>query len=430
VETVTNVQKAEFQKTTLDNGLRVVTSEVAHVRSASIGVFVGVGSRYESEAQSGISHFIEHMVFKGTRRRPTPGEISGAIEGVGGLLNAATEQELTSYWCKVPDFHVEESLDVIFDMLRGSVFNPDDVEKERMVIVEELNMINDQPNYKVDALIDEMLWPDHPLGRDIGGTKESIGDIKGDAMVGYMADSYTPNNVVVSVAGVVDHDKVVEQIATLSKDWPGGTPAPWTPVTHRHQESQVRVEYRSTEQTHLSIAVPGLSMRHPDRYALSLLSVILGEGMSSRLFVELRETKGLAYDVHSGVAQFLDSGAFVVSAGVDPKRVYDAVETIMEQLSNLKDGVPEEELEKAKTLVAGRLLLRMEDNWTIANWMGPQELLLDEITGVDDVIDSINAVGPKDIRKVANDLLVGERLNMAVVGPCRGRRRLERLLKL
>ena len=430
MDTATSVQKAEFQKTTLDNGLRVVTSEVAHARSASIGVFVGVGSRYESEAQSGLSHFIEHMVFKGTRRRPTPGEISGAIEGVGGVLNAATEQELTSYWCKVPDFHVQESLDVIFDMLRGSVFNPDDVEKERMVIVEELSMINDQPNYKVDALIDEMLWPDHPLGRDIGGTKESIGNITGDAMLGYMADSYTPNNVVVSVAGVVDHDEVVEQVATLAEGWPGGTPTAWAPVTHRHEESQVRVEYRSTEQTHLSIAVPGLSMRHPDRYALGLLSVILGEGMSSRLFVELRETKGLAYDVHSGVAHFLDSGAFVVSAGVDPKRVYDAVETIMEQLSKLKDGVPEEELDKAKRLIAGRLLLRMEDNWTIANWMGPQELLLDEITGVDEVIDSLNAVGPDNIRKVANDLLVGERLNMAVVGPCRGRRHLERLLKL
>ncbi len=430
MNTSTNPLKAEFRKSVLDNGLRVVTSEVPHARSASIGVFIGVGSRYESDVQSGISHFIEHMVFKGTRRRPTPGEISGVIEGVGGVLNASTEQELTLYWCKVPEFHVSESLDLLFDMLREPLYDPEAVANERLVVAEELNMINDYPNYKVDALIDEMLWPDHPLGRDIGGTKESISSITGDAMLEYMAGSYTPGNIVVSVAGAVTHDVIVDQVASLGGQWPEGTPATWAPVTHQNQKSQVRVEYRSSEQTHLSIAVPGLSIRHPDRYALNLLSVILGEGMSSRLFIELRETRGLAYDVHSEVAHFLDSGSFVVSAGVDPKRIYDAVQAIMEELSKLRDGVPEEELDKAKRLVAGRLLLRMEDNWTLANWMGNQELLLGDIDGLDEVISSVNAVSPDDVRKVANDLLVGDRLNMAVVGPCRGRRRLERLLKL
>ena len=430
MDTAASSQKTEFRKAVLDNGLRVVTSEVSHARSASIGVFVGVGSRYELEAQSGISHFIEHMVFKGTRRRPTPGEISGAIEGVGGVLNASTEQELTLYWCKVPEFHVNESLDLLFDMLREPLFEAEAVENERLVVAEELNMINDYPNYKVDTLIDEMLWPDHPLGRDVGGTKESISSITGDAMLEHMASSYTPGNIVVGVAGAIAHDDIVDQVASLGGQWPEGTRAAWTPVTHQNQASQVRVEYRSTEQTHLSIAVPGLSMRHPDRYALDLLSVILGEGMSSRLFIELRETQGLAYDVHSGVAHFMDSGAFVVTAGVDPKRVYDAVQAIMEELSKLRDGVPEEELDKAKRLVAGRLLLRIEDNWTLASWMGTQELLLDEITEFDEMLDSVNAVSPEGIRKIANDLLVGDRLNMAVVGPCRGRRRLERLLKL
>ena len=423
-------QSIEFRRDILDNGLRVVTSEVPGARSASIGVFIGVGSRYESEEKSGISHYIEHMLFKGTRRRPQPVQISGAIEEVGGALNAATEQELTLYWCKVPEFHVEESLELLIDMLRESLFDPGAVESERKVVIEEVNMISDTPSYKVDSLIDEMLWPDHPLGRDIGGTKETISRLSRGEMLDHMARYYTPSNIVVSVAGGISGDSVVERMDSLSEGWAAGTPDMWTPVTRRSREPQVRVQYRGTEQTHLSIAVPGLSLLHPDRYAMDLLSVILGEGMSSRLFVELRETRGLAYDVHSAVAHFLDSGALVITAGVDPKSIYDAVQAIMEELAKLRDGVPCAELERAKRLVAGRLLLRMEDNWTLASWAGSQELLLGEISGVDEVIESVKAVGPEELRRVANDLLVSDRLNLAVVGPNRGRRRLERLLKL
>ena len=430
MDTATNTHKTEFQKTTFENGLRVVTSEVAHARSVSIGILIGVGSRYESDELAGISHFVEHMVFKGTRRRPLPGEISGVIEGVGGVLNAGTEQELTVFWCMVPESHLHESLDLLFDMLREPLFDPESIEKERLVVFEELRMINDHPNYKVDALIDEMLWPGHPLGRDIGGTEESVAGITREGMLEYMAASYHPGNIVVCAAGKLVHSEVVGQVESLSKGWPGGSPAGWAPVTHQPQAPQVRVEYRSTEQTHLSIAVPGLSVRHPDRYALDLLSVVLGEGMSSRLFVELRETRGLAYDVHSGVAHFMDSGAFVITAGVDPKRVYEAVQTIMDQVGQLKDGTPEEELEKAKRLVTGRLLLRLEDTGALANWIGTQELLMGEIADLDDVIDDVNGVSVEDVRKVANDLLIADRLNMAVVGPCRGQRRLERLLKL
>ena len=423
-------QSIEFRRDVLDNGLRVVTSEVPGARSASIGVFIGVGSRYESEPQSGTSHFIEHMLFKGTRGRPAPVQISGAIEEVGGVLNASTEQELTLYWCKVPDFHVDASLELLIDMLRESLFDPEAVESERKVVIEELNMISDTPNYKVEALIDEMLWPDHPLGRDIGGTKETISRLSRGELLDHMERYYTPNNIVVSVAGGISRDSVVERMGTLSKGWTPGAPGSWTPVTRQCREPQVRVQYRGTEQTHMSIAVPGLSIQHPDRYALDLLNVVLGEGMSSRLFVELRETRGLAYDVHSSVAHFLDSGALVITAGVEPKSLYDAVQAIMEELTKLRDGVPSAELERSKRLVAGRLLLRMEDNWTLASWAGSQELLLGEISGVDEVIESVRAVSQEDLRRVANDLLVGDRLNLAVVGPCRGRRRLERVLKL
>lgn len=419
-----------FEKATLDNGLRVVTCEIPHTRSVSISIFIGVGSRYEPAERAGISHFIEHMAFKGTRRRPTAEEISTTIEGTGGVINAGTEQEMTVYWCKVaqPDF--PESLDLLIDMLRNSVLDSDAIENERMVVIEELNMINDYPSHKVDALIDEMLWPDHPLGRDIGGTKESVGGITRDMLQDHIDRYYTPSNIVISIAGNVSHQDVVRQAEALCDAWYPSDQLDWAPVTHAQSAPQFRLEFRRTEQTQLAIAVPGVSLQHPDRYALDLLSVILGEGMSSRLFVELRERRGLAYDIHSGVSHFLDCGAFVISAGVDPKRVYDAVQTIMEQAGSLRDGVPQEELGKAKRLSTGRLLLRMEDTRAVSAWMGSQELLLGEILDVDEAMEAVNAVSPDDVRKVANDVLVTEKLNMAVVGPSRGQRRLQRLLKL
>lgn len=419
-----------FEKATLDNGLRVVTCEIPHTRSVSISIFIGVGSRYEPAERAGISHFIEHMAFKGTRRRPTAEEISTTIEGTGGVINAGTEQEMTVYWCKVaqPDF--PESLDLLIDMLRNSVLDSDAIENERMVVIEELNMINDYPSHKVDALIDEMLWPDHPLGRDIGGTKESVGGITRDMLQDHIDRYYTPSNIVISIAGNVSHQDVVRQAEALCDAWYPSDQLDWAPVTHAQSAPQFRLEFRRTEQTQLAIAVPGVSLQHPDRYALDLLSVILGEGMSSRLFVELRERRGLAYDIHSGVSHFLDCGAFVISAGVDPKRVYDAVQTIMEQAGSLRDGVPQEELGKAKRLSTGRLLLRMEETRAVSAWMGSQELLLGEILDVDEAMEAVNAVSPDDVRKVANDVLVTEKLNMAVVGPSRGQRRLQRLLKL
>ena len=419
-----------FQKSTLDNGLRVVTSEMPHTRSVSMCMFVGVGSRYETDEEAGLSHFLEHMVFKGTAERPEPQQISAAIEGVGGVINAATEHELTVYWCKVAQPFFEDSLALLFDILRNSVYEPDAIEKERQVIFEELAMINDYPTYKVEALIDEMLWPGHPLGRDIGGTRESVGDITREMILDFVSAYYTPNNIVVSVAGNVSHDDVVAQVEGLSEGWGLGGRNEWTPFMGAQCASQSKVEYRRTEQAHLSVALPGVSLMHPQRYALDLLSVALGEGMSSRLFVEVREKRGLAYDVHSEVSHFSDTGAIVVSAGVDPKRVYDAVETILEQVGAMRDGLPEDELEKAKRLSAGRLMLRMEDTRAVANWMGQSEMLLGEIVHVDDVIEQVNAVTTDDVLCLANDVLVSERLNIAVVGPCRGHRRIERMLRL
>ena len=430
--TKTETRSTPFERTALDNGLRVVSCEMRQTRSVAITVFIGVGSRYERAEQAGVSHFIEHMLFKGTARRPAAKEISEAIEGTGGILNAGTEHEMTVYWCKVARPHFSESLDLLMDMLRNSLFEPSSIETERLVILEELNMVNDYPGSKVDMLIDQMLWPDHPLGRDIAGTRESIGAMTRDDLLEAMALHYTPSNIVVSVAGSVTHEDVVRQVEELTEGWQPSSPQAWTAVSPAQSppQPQSRLEYRKTEQTHVAIAVPGLSLGNPDRFALDLLSVILGEGMSSRLFVEVREKNGLAYDIQSGVTHFMDCGALIIGAGVDPKRVYEAIQTILEQTGSLRDSVPEDELEKAKRLSTGRLLLRMEDTRAVSAWMGNQELLMGDILDPDEVVEMANAVTTEDVHKVANDLLVTERLNMAVVGPCRGHRRLERLLRL
>ena len=425
-----NISTQRYETTTLANGLRVVSCEMPHARSVAISAYVGVGSRYEADDRAGISHFVEHMVFKGTERRPDPVDISAQIESTGGMINAGTEQELTVFWCKVAQPYFSESMDLLLDMLRNSLFRRDDIEKERQVIHEELAMINDYPASRVDSLIDEMLWPDHPLGRDIGGSHESVDAIDWDMLIKHMGEYYTPSNTVISVAGSVPHSDIVAEVEKLSWDWPAAaTPAP-APVVRRQQQSQLRLEYRKTEQLHLSIALPGLALDDPDIYALDLLSVILGGGMSSRLFIELRENRGLAYDVHSGVSHSRDTGAFIISAGVDPASAYEAVPAILEQVAAVRDSIDEREAARAKQLIAGRLMLRMEDTRAVSAWMGSQQMVRGSMMDVDEVVEHVRAVTVDDLCRVASQNLVDDHLNLAVVGPCRGRKRLSRLLKL
>ncbi len=419
-----------YQKTQLDNGLRIVTSAMPHTRSVTLCVFVGAGSRYEPSEQAGVSHFIEHLCFKGTLRRPTSRDISEAIEGVGGVLNGGTDRELTIYWVKVARHHFDRALDLIVDMIRSSTFAPEEIEKERQVILEELNMINDYPSHRAEALLDEMLWPHNPLGRDVGGTKESVQNITRKDMLDYMGHQYIPSNIVASVAGDVTHEEVVERVAPLTSDWPTSTPLAWCPAGDGQGSPQLRLERRKTEQAHLCIGFHGLSAHHPDRYALDLLSVVLGEGMSSRLFLEVREKRGLAYDVHSSVEHFRDCGALTVYAGVAPQKVARAIETILAELGRIRDGVPDDEMNKAKEMAKGRLLLRMEDTRAVAGWIGIQELLRDRILDVDDVIALMEAVTPVDVQRVARQLLMTERLNLSIVGPFRSDRRFQNLLGL
>jgi len=419
-----------YQKTTLDNGLRIITATMPHTRSVSICIFIGVGSRYEAEDKAGVSHFIEHLLFKGTKKRPTAREISEAIEGVGGILNGGTDKELTVYWCKVAQSHFQRALDVLVDMLLHSKFDPSDIDKERQVIIEEINMSKDSPPQQVNMLIDELLWPNHPLGRDTAGSKESVAAITRATMVDYLQRQYQPNNTVVTIAGDIEHQEIVAAVNQAFSSWTKQEERSGY-LDYKEQVAQrLHIETRDTEQAHLCLALPGLSLFHPRRFTLDLLNVILGEGMSSRLFAEVRDKLGLAYSIHSYVEHFLDSGAVIIYAGVELKNLSTAVRVILEQLSQLRERVPESELSKAKELSKGRLLLRMEDSRNVAGWVGGQEILTERILSVDQVVAIIDAITVDELKQLAEELMVGSQLRLAVVGPVGGDEPLEELLKL
>jgi predicted Zn-dependent peptidase len=419
-----------YQKTTLDNGLRLITATLPHTRSVAIGFFVGTGSRYETETQAGISHFIEHLCFKGTAKRPTAKEISTAIESVGGTLNGGTDKELTVYWAKVAQPHFQLALDVLADMVLSPRFDPQDIETERRVIIEEINLTNDSPPQRVALLIDELLWPEHPLGRDIAGSKETVSAITRDMLLGYLLTYYQPSNVVVSIAGDINHQEVVAAVSQALGSWKAQQPHPQVLAYQEKPFPRLRIEVRDTEQVHLCLALPGLPLLHPKRFTLDLLNVILGEGMSSRLFSEIRDKRGLAYSISSYVDHFADTGSLIISAGVEVKNLKVAIMAILEQLSQLKEKVPESELTKAKEFSKGRLLLRMEDSRSVAGWIGGQEILTGRILSVDEVMSIIDAITTEEVEQLAKELLVGSRLRLAVIGPVQPDEPLEELLKL
>jgi predicted Zn-dependent peptidase len=419
-----------YRKVTLDNGLRLVTETMPHTRSVAISFFIGSGSRYESEEQAGISHFIEHMCFKGTARRPTSFDVCKVIEGVGGMLNAGTDKELTIYWCKIAQSHFYDALDLLADILLNSRFEPNEIKKERQVIIEEIKMSLDFPVQRVSMLIDELLWPGHALGRDVAGSRESVAVITRDMMLDYLSRQYQPGNTVLAIAGDIQHEEVVAAVNRTMAGWETRQPgAGYTPY-RGEKGRRVLIEKRDTEQTQLCLALPGLSLVHPERFKLDLLNVILGEGMTSRLFTQIRDNLGLAYSIQSYAEHFLDTGAITVAAGVDAKSLPAAIKAILQEMVRLREITPTEELARAKELFKGRMILRLEDSRSVAGWLGGQEVLTGKILTVDQVIDIIDAVTAEELQKLAGDLLDGEKLRLAVVGPISPDEPLEDLLKL
>ena len=419
-----------YQKITLDNGLRIITCPMPHTSSVSVCIYLGAGSRYESDIQAGVSHFIEHLCFRGTEKRRSAKEISGAIEGVGGVINGGTDKELTVYWCKVAQPHFQLALDVLADMVLHPRFEKKDIEKERHIIVEEINMSMDVPNQLVGMMIDELLWPDHPLGRDVAGTRDSVTKIAREQMLDYMNCEYSPANTVISIAGNIQQDEAVNDVNKVLGKWVNGKTRLNYLAYQELKNPRLKVECRKTEQTHLCLALPGLSLQNPKRFTLDLMNVILGEGMSSRLFLEVRDKLGLAYNIHSYLDHFQDSGALTVYAGVKPENLEVGISAILEQLTLLKEKVSKEELHKAKELSKGRLLLRMEDSRSVAGWVGGQEILNGSILDVEEVVSIIDAVNAEDMCALAQELLVGDKLRLSVVGPVKSEDNLEKLLKI
>jgi len=408
---------AMYNKVVLDNGLRVITSTMPHSRSVCLAILVGAGSCYEIKEEAGISHFAEHLFFKGTQRRPTSKELTQDIEGVGGIINASTDKEVTIFWCKVADSHFPIALDVLSDLLLNSRFDNKEIEQERRIISEEINMNLDLPQQRVNMLIDELLWPDQPLGRDVIGYKETVSSITREQLLNYVSRRYIPNNTVLSVAGNIQHEEAMAQIEPLFNKWAAGK-LPTGYITDDNQtEARLRIEPRDIEQAHLCLAVHGFSYSHPQRFTLDLLNIVLGGGMSSRLFTEIREHRGLAYDINSYTEHFLNSGSFTIYAGVDPKKVEIAVAAILEELSKIKQGITNSELTRAKELSKGRLHLRFEDSRNVALWYGSQEILMRQILDIDDVISVVDAITTDEIKEVAEEILTASGLNLAVTGP-------------
>jgi predicted Zn-dependent peptidase len=419
-----------YQKTTLPNGLRVLTSPMMETQSVCVAIFIGVGSRYESAREAGTSHFIEHLLFRGTDARPTSREISEAIEGVGGILNGATDKEMTFYWCKVARGHFTAAAGVLIDMLLNSRFDPGDIEKERQVIIEEIHMCKDSPSQQVSLLIDNLMWPDHALGRDIAGTVESVGGISREVLIDFKNTRYTPHNTVIAVSGAISHTAVVDTIGQLLGNWDGPPSRPLYAPFQPGPGPRLKIEKRDTEQAHLCLALPGISLSHPQRFHLDLLNVLLGEGMSSRLFSEIRDKLGLAYSISSYIDHFLDTGSLTVAASVDPENLEKTIEAVLAQLELLKEPIAAAEMHKAREISKGRLLLRMEDSRNVAGWLGGQEMLLDQIQTVDEVVRIIDAITSAQLNAIARELIAVERAQLAVVGPQAETRGLEKLLKI
>jgi predicted Zn-dependent peptidase len=407
-----------YQKTILDNGLRIITIPMPHTHSVGMGIFTGVGSRYEGQALRGISHFIEHMMFKGTQRRPNAQQIAESIEGLGGLLNAGTGNEMTTYWAKVAHHHLPVALDVLADIFRHSTFAAEEVEKERQVILQEISRMMDDPGSWVHVLMDELIWPDHPLGWEIAGTKESVSSIQRQDLLDYMARTYTPHNTVVGIAGNLNHEYTVGLVGRELADWEVRPVPSFLPARDPSPGPGLRVDFKETEQAHLCVGLRGLSINDPDYFGLRVLNVVLGEGMSSRLFLEIREKRGLAYSVGSYTSFLSDTGSIVLHAGVPPQETADTISAMMEQLGLLRTReVPRPELSKAKEFLKGRILLRMEDTFANAQWFGKQEVLNQEVLTVDQVIERLDAVTAADVQRLAQELFITEQLRLAVIGP-------------
>jgi predicted Zn-dependent peptidase len=407
-----------WEISTLKNGLRVVTTPLPNAQGASANIFIGVGSRAESRRVNGVSHYLEHMLFKGTDRRPDAITIAEAIEGAGGVLNAYTAKELTCYWNQVPYDMLEVAMDVVSDMVLHSRIDEDEIERERTVVQQEIRRAYDQPGAWAGELMSLAVYGDQPIGWSIAGSLESVQGLTREDMVGHIATWYTPANSVLSVAGNVTHEQVMSLAEQHLAAWDGGTPPAVAPSMDGVAPENVLVDVRDISQCNVSIGLRAIPRKDPDRHPLTILNNVLGRGMSSRLFKEVRERRGLAYSVGSGISRHTDTGSLSISMGVTAENLREAITVSLSELRRLvEEPVPEEELTKARDYAAGSFRLGLESTMSHGQRAGESLLLLGEIELIDEVVDGLRSVKAEDVQRIAARIFRSDNLALSVVGP-------------
>ena len=418
-----------FERSTLSNGVRVLTAPLPHAQSVACYIMLAAGSRYEHAENRGIAHFAEHMFFKGTERRPTSRDLSSLVDGIGGEFNAVTSKEYTAYYIRCAGEQRDTALDVLVDMLRHSKFDPEELEREKGVILEEMNMYFDTPRDYVSSVYDQLLFGDNPLGWETLGTRDTIKATTRDTFMQYLERWYQPDRIVVGLAGMVGDD-LVPRLEELLGDMNGAAPGgPSGAIIDRTAEARVRLHTKDSDQAQVCLGVPSYPLQHPDRYALQMLATVLGGGMSSRLFLEVRERRGLAYYVYGVNQSYTDAGTLFAQGGVDINRVDDAVTTIVEQFRRLADEeVPADELEKARALAKGRFVLQTESPNGLLLYGLRREVLEGCAAEPSELLAGLDAVTAEDVQRVAQDVIAGEGVRLALIGPFDDAERFEKLL--
>jgi len=419
-----------IKKTTLSNKVRIVTVPMRSTEAVTVMIMVRAGSRHETKDINGISHFLEHMFFKGGKRFPDPHAVAEAIDSVGGVFNAFTDNEFAGYYVKVAKEHIDTAFDVLSDMLLNAQFDQEGLERERGVILEEYKMMHDDPKLLVGDAFEKVMFGEHPLGRSVIGLPQVIKRVKRADFLRYKNKLYTAANIVVSVAGntsLAEVAKLTNRYLPFARSTKQSQPLPYHEA---ERKARINLVDRKTEQAHLVLGVPTFGSRHRDRYVAKVLSAILGGGMSSRLFMSVRERHGLAYYVYSDSANYVDTGYLAVHAGVDKQRIDLAMKTILEEFTKLtRELVSQKELKKAKEYLIGHLVLAMEDSDAVAMRLGLQELLDNRMETVADIKQKVKAVTAEQIRSLARRIFTPNALTLAVIGPYSNRKKFVRLLR-
>jgi len=420
-----------YKKSILRNGLKIITHNMPKMQSIALGVWIATGGRYETAQKKGISHYLEHLLFKGSKKYSCR-KIKESIEGVGGSLNGFTSEEMTCFLAKLPGSYTGLALNILSDMVINPLLAQQDIERERTVILEEAKMYRDLPQSYVHELLDELLWPKQPLGMSIIGSDDSIKSIDRKQLGDYQENYYTPVNILVSATGRIEHESLIKKTEGIFSKLSGGISNIFQPVIETQTGSQLNVFYKDTEQTHLAMGFHGFKRGHPLKHSQTLLHIVLGANMSSRLFNELREKRGLAYEIGTQVKRFQDTGAFLVHAGIDNSKVSEALRLIMEELKKIKTGVvKEDEFARAKEFYLGQLMLALEDTLDHMLWIGESTMALDRAYTLKEIIREVNAVTPKDMLEAARIIFKEKSLNLALIGPLKDKEdSISKLLKI